>query len=109
MLNHSREAVTLVQGKRRADLDSERILNLALVRLIEIVGEAANRVSAETRSGHPEIPWQEIMSMRNRLIHGYDAVDMDILWQTLQQDLPPLITALERIVGPEEECLPSTG
>jgi uncharacterized protein with HEPN domain len=99
MLQYSREAVSLIQDRTRSDLDSDRVLGLALVRLIEIVGEAASRVSPATRLDQLEIPWQEITSMRNRLIHGYDAVDMEILWQTLHQDLPPLIAALERILG----------
>jgi uncharacterized protein with HEPN domain len=103
MLQYSREAVALIQSRTRADLDSDRVLSLALVRLIEIVGEAASRVSAATRLAQPEIPWQEITHMRNRLIHGYDAVDMEILWQTLQQDLPPLIVSLKRIPGLEDE------
>ena len=99
MLRYSREAVALVQDRTRSELDSDRVLSLAVVRLIEIVGEAASRVSPATRLDQPEIPRQEITSMRNRLIHGYDAVDMEILWQTLHQDLPPLIAALGRILG----------
>ncbi len=101
MLEYSREAVSLVQGKTRADLGTERVLNLALVRLIEIVGEAANRVSMEMRASHPEIPWAQMTSMRNRLVHGYDFVDFDILWQTVIEDLPALIAALEKIVTPQ--------
>jgi len=98
MLDHAREAVSLVQGKTRADLDKDRLLNLALVRLIEIVGEAASRVSKETQRRYPEIPWPQIVSMRNRLIHGYDFVDFDILWQTVNEDLLLLIAELEKIV-----------
>jgi uncharacterized protein with HEPN domain len=99
MLDHAREAVFLAQGKTRADLDTDRLLNLALVRLLEIVGEAAGRVPETERSEHPEIPWPQIVGLRNRLIHGYDAVDFDILWQIITLDLPPLVTALERIVA----------
>ena len=98
MLDHAREAVALVQGKARSDLDSDRLLNLALVRLLEIVGEAANRVPEEERALHPEIPWPQIVGLRDRLIHGYDAVDNDILWQILIHDLPTLVTALEAIL-----------
>ncbi|UCC87064.1 MAG: DUF86 domain-containing protein [Anaerolineales bacterium] len=99
MLDHSREAVALVQGKMRADIDTERLLNLALVRLLEIIGEAANRISEEEQARHPEIPWPQIVSLRNRLIHGYDSVDFDILWQIVTEDLPPLIVSLEAIVS----------
>jgi len=103
MLDHAREAVSLTQGKSRVNIDNDRLLNLALVRLLEIIGEAANQTSKEERSRYPEIPWSQIVGLRNRLIHGYDAVDFDILWQILTQDLPLLITALEKIVPPEEK------
>lgn len=86
----------MVRGKTRAELDNDRQLNLALVRLLEIVGEAAGRVPSEDRSRHPNIPWAEIVGLRNRLIHGYDSVDFDILWQIVIDDLPPLIAALEK-------------
>ncbi len=98
MLSHAREAVALIQGRQRADLDSDRLLNLGLVRLVEIVGEAANRVGAPTQQANPAIPWAEIVSMRNRLIHGYDRVDFDILWAVLTEDLPRLIKTLEAVV-----------
>ena len=99
MLDHAREAMALVQGKTRADLDSDRLLNLALVRLLEIIGEAANRIPEEEQAHHAEIPWPQIVSLRNRLIHGYDSVDFDILWQIVTEDLPPLIASLETIVS----------
>ena len=102
MLDHAREALTMVNGRSRSDLDTDRQLNLALVRLLEIVGEAANRVSTETRDRHPEIPWQDTIDLRYRLIHGYDSVDFDVLWRVLHNDLPPLIAALEGIVGAEQ-------
>jgi len=101
MLDHAREAAALVRGRSRKDLDANRVLSLALVRLLEIVGEAANRVSEDARERHPGIAWPQIISLRNRLVHGYDSVDMDILWQILQQDIPMLIAALERVVPPE--------
>ena len=98
MLDHAREAIAMTSGKMRADLDADRQLNLALVRLLEIIGEAAARTSDEERERYSEIPWPEIVSLRNRLIHGYDSVDFDILWNIITQDLPPLIKQLERIV-----------
>lgn len=98
MLDYSREAIALLQSKTRSDLCTDRVLQLALVRLIEIVGEAAGRVSHETQSQHPEIPWPQMISMRNRLIHGYDFVDIDILWQTIHEDLPPLVSELKNIL-----------
>jgi uncharacterized protein with HEPN domain len=101
MLDHAREAYALVQSKCREDLDADRLLNLALVRPLEIVGEAASRVSPEERAHNPEIPWPQIIGMRNRLIHGYDLVDFEILWQTVVDDLPPLMAALESILSSE--------
>jgi uncharacterized protein with HEPN domain len=99
MLDHAREAMVLAQGKTRADLDSDRLLELALVRLLEIVGEAANRVPQGVRATCPDIPWPQIVALRNRLIHGYNAIDLDILWQIVAQDLPPLVAALEGILA----------
>ena len=98
MLRYAREAYEMARGKSRQDLDSDRQLNLALVRLLEIVGEAAGRVSKGTRDHYPGIPWLEITNLRNRLIHGYDDVDFDILWQILTDDLSPLITTLDEIL-----------
>ena len=98
MLDHAREAAGLVRGKTRRDLDRERILSLALVRLLEIVGEAAARVSPSLQGRHDHVPWPEIVGLRNRLIHGYDAVDLDILWQIVADDLPPLIAQLQAIL-----------
>jgi uncharacterized protein with HEPN domain len=79
MLEHSREALAMIQGKTRSDLDTNRTLNLALVRLLEIVGEAASRIPKEERQRYPEIDWPQIVGLRNRLIHGYDFVDFDLL------------------------------
>jgi uncharacterized protein with HEPN domain len=102
MLAHAEEASSLVQGRQRSDLDSNRLLNLALVRLLEIIGEAANRVSREEQLLHSEIPWSQLVSLRNRLIHGYDSVDYDILWQIVTADLPPLIASLRKLVSQDD-------
>jgi uncharacterized protein with HEPN domain len=99
MLDHAKEAVDLLAGEAKADLSRNRLLELALVRLVEIVGEAANRLSIEDQSRYPSIPWKEIVGMRNRLVHGYDAIDLDVLWDTVRIDLPQLIEKLERILG----------
>jgi uncharacterized protein with HEPN domain len=94
MLDCADEARGLVAGRERSDLDSDRTLELALVRLLEIVGEAAAHVSQATRAKLPAIPWASIVGLRNRLIHGYDAVDLDVLWEIARHDLPPLIREL---------------
>lgn len=100
MMESAREAIELTRDKKRENLDSDRLLSLALVRLLEIVGEAASRVSTTARHEFPDIPWSQIVSLRNRLIHGYDAVDMDVLWEILHDDLPPMIALLEKIEYP---------
>jgi len=102
MLDHAVEAADMAGGGTRGDLDTDRQLNLSLVRLLEIVGEAAARISQEFRDGHPAIPWQDIVSLRNRLIHGYDQVDFDILWAIVRDDVPLLIKELRRILEPGE-------
>jgi uncharacterized protein with HEPN domain len=99
MLDHAQEAIFLVQGKTRADLDENRTLNLALTRLLEIIGEAANRVPIEFQMENPAVSWPQIISLRNRLIHGYDSVDFDLLWYIVTHDLPELIQALEKILA----------
>ena len=99
MLDHAGEAVALVEDRTREELDTQRVLCLALVQLLQIIGEAAGRVSADRQARHPEIPWPHIVALRNRLIHGYDTVDFDILWQIITTDLPPLISAVEKILA----------
>lgn len=103
MRDHAVEAVEMVQGMRRKELDTNRGLNLALVRLIEIVGEAANRISPEIQKKCTSIPWAQIVGLRNRLIHGYDEVDFDILWRIIQDDLPSLIMELDRLIDSLEK------
>ena len=100
MLAHAREAMEMADERTRADLDSDRQFNLSLVRLLEILGEAAGRVSPDQRAKHAQIPWPAIIGMRNRLIHGYDNVDFDIVWEVVTRDLPPLARMLERLIRP---------
>ncbi len=97
MLEAARDAVSFVDNKTRADLDTDRMRLLALVRSIEIIGEAASRLSKEFQQAHPHIPWAVIVAMRNRLIHAYFDIDLDIVWNTVAHDLPPLIAALEAL------------
>lgn len=92
----ARRAVAVTAGKTRADLDRDDILALALVRLLEIVGEAAKHLSATFRASHPEIPWRLMAGTRDRLIHGYFDVDLDIVWAIVTDDLPPLLEKLEQ-------------
>lgn len=95
MLDAAQEAMSFARGKKREDLDNERMLVLSLVKDIEILGEAAAKVSEHYRQEHPRIPWKEIVTMRNRLIHGYFDINLDIVWKTVTEELPPLIQQLK--------------
>ncbi len=97
MLDYAREAVGLIRDRQRADLDRDRTLGLAILRCVGIVGEAASRVPADVQRRYPDIPWPQIIGMRNRLAHGYDIVDYDIVWNTVTHDPPPLIAELAKI------------
>ena len=79
MLDHAREALDLIDGKDKTELQHSRMLELALIRLVEIVGEASAKVSSATQKKFPLIPWRQVIGMRNRLIHGYASVDLDVL------------------------------
>ena len=98
ILDASREAVEFVKGRSRADLDTDRKLNLSLVRLLEVIGEAARGLSDEFRTQYPELPWKKMVGMRDRLIHGYYDVNLDVVWETTTEDLPRPISQLENIL-----------
>ncbi len=102
MLDMARKAIEKTHGIRRSDYDEDENLRLALAHLIQIIGEAARRVSAQTRRDHPEIPWSDIIGMRHKVVHDYLEVDDDIVWDVATTDLPPIVAALQRIVPPEE-------
>lgn len=100
MLDMARKATDFVAGKSRTDLDADEKLGLALVRALEIIGEAANHVSPQVRNELPGIPWRQIIGMRNRIIHAYYHVDLNIVWETIRDDLPTLITAVDIALKP---------
>ena len=102
MLDAAREATSFAAGRGRAELDRDRMLALALLKEIEIIGEAAGRVSEAGRTTCSEVPWANIVGMRNRLVHGYFSIDLDIVWKTVSDELPRLISALERCLLPTE-------
>lgn len=99
ILDSASEAVAFTQDHKRVDLDTDRKLNLSLVRLLEIIGEAARGISAEFRDEHPDLPWKSMIGMRDRLIHGYFDVNLEVVWKTVTEDLPPLISQLEKIIS----------
>lgn len=98
MLEAAREAVAFAAGNTAQDLKSNRILSLALVKCIEIIGEAATKVTVETRTAYAQIPWVDIVGMRHRLIHVYFEVDLERVCDTIAVDLPPLIESLEEAI-----------
>jgi uncharacterized protein with HEPN domain len=97
MIEAAETACSFVSGKVRSDLDTDRMLVFALVRAIEMVGEAASKVSAPTRETAVDIPWPLIVSMRNRLIHAYFDVDHEVVWKTATAELPKLLPKLRAL------------
>jgi uncharacterized protein with HEPN domain len=98
MYEYACEAVSILAGRSLAELEKDRIAQLALVRCLEVFGEAANRIPIEHRSNYPDVPWKNAVSTRNRLIHGYDTVRLDVVHAILSNELPPLISILNNIV-----------
>jgi len=99
ILDAASEAVSFIEGQYRKNLDTDRKLNLSLVRLLEIIGEAARGITNEFQRDHPELAWKSMVGMRDRLIHGYFDINLDILWETVRNDLPPLIDKIEKILS----------
>lgn len=101
MIEATETAVDFVSGRARGDLDADRMLVFSLVRAIEIIGEAASRMSRSTREAAPDIPWSLIVSMRNRLIHAYFDVDHEVVWKTVTEELPQLLPKFRSLVSQE--------
>ena len=102
MLDGARVALMLAGNKTRADLDQDIGLVLALMKSVENIGEAASKVSPGFRSAHADVPWERIIGMRHRLIHAYFDINRGILWQTIIEDLPPLIIQLEAAIRKQQ-------
>ncbi len=102
ILDAAREAIGFVHGRSRDDLERDRQLVWALVKAVEIIGEAAYQMDPAARAEVAGIPWDDIIGMRHRLVHAYFDINLDILWRTAQEDLPLLVAALEPLVPPEE-------
>ncbi|NOT00678.1 MAG: DUF86 domain-containing protein [Phycisphaerales bacterium] len=93
------QAMNAVAGKRRGDLDRDALLGHAIVRLLEIVGEASNGISVPLRLAYPDIPWVKMIAMRHRLIHGYFDVNMELVWRALTDELPPIMKRMETVIA----------
>ncbi len=94
LIDAATKAVAYGSDRRRSDLDDDELLRLGLTKLVEIVGEAAKHVSDEVRTAHPGVAWTAAARMRDRLIHHYFDINLDVLWQTVTEDLPLLLEAL---------------
>jgi len=100
MLEAAKDALSFVQNKNRNSLDTDKMLSLSLVRCVEIIGEAASKLSKECFAEFSRVPWKNIIGMRNRLIHAYYDINLDTVWSTVTEDLPPLVEELEKIIKP---------
>lgn len=98
MRDAAEDAIHIASGCTRADIENSRTLQLALVKAVEIIGEAARHVSEETRALAPDIDWGDIVGMRNNLVHAYWKINYDVLWEVITDKLPPLITELNRLI-----------
>jgi len=101
MIDAIEAARRFAAGRDRSHLDTDQMLLFALVRAVEIVGEAAGKMSADARAELPEVPWVAVVGMRNRLVHAYFDIDPDILWATVTQALPELWAQLKGTKLPE--------
>ncbi|MBW2544494.1 MAG: DUF86 domain-containing protein [Deltaproteobacteria bacterium] len=102
ILDEAAEACHYVEGITFDEFAKEGKTVRAVIRCIEVIGEAVSKISIEFREEHPDVPWQKIIGMRNRLIHVYFDIDYNIIWQTAKENLPPLIEQLQSILKNEE-------
>jgi uncharacterized protein with HEPN domain len=99
MLDAADEACGFAENRNRKDLDTDRQLVLSLVKDLEIIGEAASKVSDECKTVCADIPWNDVVTMRHRLVHAYFDINLNIVWKTVQEDLPELLSKLEKIIS----------
>lgn len=102
MLLAAREAEKFTADLTFGEFKRNRMAQIAILKAVEFVGEAKSQVSAEGKKAHSQIPWTKVIGMRNRLVHGYFNVNLERVWETVQQDLPHLISLLEPLVLPDE-------
>ena len=99
MVDHVQEALDMAQHKSRADLDADRQFNLAIVRLLEIVGEASKRLSEDLRTANPTVPWRRVCGLRDVLIHNYMGVDLEAVWSVVEGRIPALKETVAKLLG----------
>ena len=98
MVEASQAALRFMAGRQRGDLQTDQMLLFAVLRAIEVIGEAANKVSEDVRIGNASIPWKAIVGMRNRLIHAYFDVDTEMVWETVQVEIPEILVKLKALL-----------
>lgn len=99
ILEAAKLAIEYIGEKTREEFFSDSQCQDAVIRRLEIIGEAARRISEETRTAYPDLLWSDMVSMRNVMIHEYDDVDLVIVWETIKNDLPQIVDSLEKILG----------
>jgi uncharacterized protein with HEPN domain len=99
MIEAADNAIAFIAGRTRPGLDQDRKTLFAVIRCVEIIGEAAARISEATRATAPDIPWSAIVGMRNRLVHAYFDVDVDVVWKTVTVELPALKQRLQDLLS----------
>jgi uncharacterized protein with HEPN domain len=97
-LQAANDALAFTRGMDFSTFSTDRRTNLAVVRALEIIGEATRHVPKSIRRRYPDVPWQDMAAMRNKLIHEYFGVDLEVLWRTIQEDLPPLCEAIQQVI-----------
>lgn len=102
MLEAARTCLDFGVGKERIDFDTNQMLSFAVIRALEVFGEAASQVSNEFQKAHPHIPWRAIVGMRNRLIHAYFDIDYDVIWEAISSEIPRIIPELENLIATEQ-------
>ncbi|EXI71442.1 MAG TPA: DUF86 domain-containing protein [Candidatus Accumulibacter sp.] len=103
MIEAAESTQKFIAGRERADLDRDQMLVFAIVRAVEIIGEAASKISEETRISHPAIPWKAIIGMRNRLVHAYFDIDASIVWVAVTEEIPALLRQLKTLAASEHD------
>lgn len=99
MLDSTQAILTFARNRKRQALDKDRLFQSAVLRELEIIGEAAGRISEKTKKKFPQVPWKELVGLRNRLIHAYFDVDHDIVWKTIREYLPSFHAQLQQVLN----------
>ena len=102
MLDNAQRALRFVKGMKYEDFVKDDKTIYAVIRAVEVIGEAAGNIPENVRSRHPDIPWRDIRGMRSKLVHQYFGINMEVVWQTIHEDLPSLVSILKKIIKQEK-------